>query len=415
MTDYSAWTIASAPSERPHVGAPSERLPQRERPLEERPVSQDPSGRPRLIVCSEAPPQVGGIATLLTSWLRAVPDELGPVHLLCRPGTGAGLAEQVHDRLQWSGAAIAQLPTQAYNARTIARLVRARGYREVLFFDAAARAFGLPRLRPAVPYTVYVNGSELVPRGSERVGRRLAMQIAAIRGANRVVAISQATAALLRQVTPTVDPVVAYPCFDGERVFDPARHRSDPYPQPRRLRLLTVSRLAERKGHRHVLQALQRLRDRLPPFEYTIVGDGPMRGPLEAQVQALGLQDVVRFAGGVPTETLGAYYGHADIFLMLSERARDGVEGFGLTYVEAGMSGCAVIASTHGGAVEAVGHEVAGLCVEVDAPDDIDQAILRLAADASLRKRFAEAARKRALRDLTPEAFARALLSGTHD
>jgi glycosyltransferase involved in cell wall biosynthesis len=56
-----------------------------------------------------------------------------------------------------------------------------------------------------------------------------------------------------------------------------------------------VATLRSWKGHRHLVEALVRMRHR--DAQLVIVGDGPQREALEAQVASLGLQDRVTFAG----------------------------------------------------------------------------------------------------------------------
>ena len=116
------------------------------------------------------------------------------------------------------------------------------------------------------------------------------------------------------------------------------------------------------------------------------------------------------FTGRVPTSELGAYYHHADLFVMLSRRAADGIEGFGLTYVEAGLSGTTSVASDRDGAAEAVRHGITGVTANPDRVDECAEAILTLALDPELRSRYAIAAGRWAEQHLSPRAFADRLL-----
>lgn len=62
-------------------------------------------------------------------------------------------------------------------------------------------------------------------------------------------------------------------------------------------RLVNVGRLSEQKGHLVLLEAAGRLRREGLDFELVILGDGPLRSPLEARLAELGLEDAVRLAG----------------------------------------------------------------------------------------------------------------------
>jgi glycosyltransferase involved in cell wall biosynthesis len=68
--------------------------------------------------------------------------------------------------------------------------------------------------------------------------------------------------------------------------------------------IAVVARLDPMKGHRVLLQALHRLQSARSDFRCIVIGDGPERGPLEAEVARLGLGAVVQFVGfrdDVPT------------------------------------------------------------------------------------------------------------------
>jgi glycosyltransferase involved in cell wall biosynthesis len=369
--------------------------------------------QPVLVVCTSAPPEIGGIASLLeiccASLMRSTDREL---HLLCPPDTGGALAHVVHDRLVRPRQILFTLPIETFDALRFGRLMRRQRFGLVIFLDAAARLYGL-RVAPAAPTVVYVHGTELRASSApgELLSRRLALQRAALRRAERVLVNSHATGELLRAHLPDVEFQVLHPCYDPRRIYDPALHAENPYREPPgTFVLLTVSRVVERKGHDDVLRLLARIDGQLPPYRYYVVGDGPFRPVLERRAHELGLAERVVFTGSVPTERLGAYFHHADLFVMLSRPARTGFEGFGLAYVEAGLSGTAAVGSSHGGAVEAVRHDVTGLIVD---PDDAERAakdLLALAWDADRRRRYAGAARAWAMRELDPMRFAKELL-----
>jgi glycosyltransferase involved in cell wall biosynthesis len=64
-------------------------------------------------------------------------------------------------------------------------------------------------------------------------------------------------------------------------------------------RLVCVARLSEQKGHFVLLDALAQLKASGVEFEMVLVGDGPLRGALEARVRELGLEKRVRFGGWI--------------------------------------------------------------------------------------------------------------------
>ena len=87
------------------------------------------------------------------------------------------------------------------------------------------------------------------------------------------------------------------------------------------------------------------------------------------------------------------------------------MEGFGLSFIEAGMSGTAAVGSDHGGVVEAVIDGITGITVGSDI-DVACERILALVEDPARRRLYATISARRARRELSPDAFVRALLQG---
>lgn len=136
-------------------------------------------------------------------------------------------------------------------------------------------------------------------------------------------------------------------------------------PGPRRddgtVRIVSVGRLVEKKGFPDLLRACARLVG-VEPFTLTVFGDGPMRGELEADRHALGLDGVVCFAGEQDSTVIVEAMRDADVFAMTpfvtTDGDRDGVPN---AIVEALASGLPVVSTDVGGVAEAVQHGRNGL------------------------------------------------------
>lgn len=100
---------------------------------------------------------------------------------------------------------------------------------------------------------------------------------------------------------------------------------------------LTVCRLSAQKDFSTLLNAFQCLR-RQRQARLLILGEGPSREALEAQVSALDLSEDVAMPGFTPNPY--AYMRRADAFV-LSSRS----EGLGLVLIEAMACGCPVVAT----------------------------------------------------------------------
>jgi phosphatidylinositol alpha-1,6-mannosyltransferase len=129
-------------------------------------------------------------------------------------------------------------------------------------------------------------------------------------------------------------------------------------------KLLTVCRLSEpRKNVDLVIRALARLKSEFM-FTYTIVGDGDLKARLVRLCAELGIDDRVKFAGGVSRAALRSYYQDADLFIMASGQSETSFEGFGIVYLEANASGTPTMAVRAAGAREAIAEGQSGFFVE---------------------------------------------------
>ena len=125
------------------------------------------------------------------------------------------------------------------------------------------------------------------------------------------------------------------------------------------------------------------------PVRLRLVGDGPDRARLQAEVTARGLAADVEFLGeqiDLPAAMRGA-----DLFLLPSE-----TESFGLAALEAMACGLPVIASAVGGLPEVIADGETGFLRPMGDVAAMTAAARRLLDDPALRARFAAAARLRA-------------------
>jgi phosphatidylinositol alpha-1,6-mannosyltransferase len=131
-------------------------------------------------------------------------------------------------------------------------------------------------------------------------------------------------------------------------------------------------------------------------------------------VQGLGLENQVIFAGFVSENQLPAIYTSCDIYVMTSREIPgrlDLVEGFGISFLEAGASGLPVVAGDSGGVSDAVQHRKTGLLVNPDNPEDIASAIKLLLTDDSLARRYGNEGRRWTETQMSWEQVARRLVS----
>src|SRR5213593_3420923 len=117
---------------------------------------------------------------------------------------------------------------------------------------------------------------------------------------------------------------------------------------PDRSLLFTVRNLEARMGLDNLLRTMAIVKLRRPDTVLLIGGAGSLRGVLEAQSRALGVDDRVKFLGFVPDEALPGYYQAADVFVLPTRE----LEGFGLVTVEALACGTPVLGTPVGATPE---------------------------------------------------------------
>ena len=125
------------------------------------------------------------------------------------------------------------------------------------------------------------------------------------------------------------------------------RFRPDPRVQRKRGTLLFVGRLVEKKGLRHLIDALPIVLAVRPEVTLSVVGFGPELESRKQQVTSLGVSDHVTFLGAVTQAALPSLYREASIFIAPFVEASGGdQEGLGLVTLEALGCGCPVIVSS---------------------------------------------------------------------
>ncbi|SMF58948.1 colanic acid/amylovoran biosynthesis glycosyltransferase [Tistlia consotensis] len=162
------------------------------------------------------------------------------------------------------------------------------------------------------------------------------------------------------------------------------------------LRVVTVGRLVDKKGVADGLAAVAEAARRGIDLAYTIIGDGPLRGSLEAQARALGIERLVGFRGWqVQEEILAALYRH-DVLLAPSVTAPDGdQEGIPVTLMEAMATGMPVVSTRHSGIPELVENGVSGLLADEHDAGALANALTCLATAPHLAETMGVAARAR--------------------
>ena len=150
------------------------------------------------------------------------------------------------------------------------------------------------------------------------------------------------------------------------------------------LNLLCVGSVIERKGHKHLLLALEMIKHL--DWQLDCIGSTAFDETLFSELQALCKQNEldakVRFHGDVSEDVLNSFYKRADLFVLPSL-----FEGYGMAYAEAIVRGIPVIGTTAGAIPETV-PSTCGVLVEPSNVNALAKALESLICDDVLRTQY---------------------------
>ena len=145
-----------------------------------------------------------------------------------------------------------------------------------------------------------------------------------------------------------------------------------------------IGRLSEQKGVDVFLEAFCKAKSEEPCLKGIIIGDGELRGTMEAMIARMGIANDIYMMGYQKNVT--SLMGQLDFAVMPSRW-----EGFPLTPIELFSVGKTLIGSDIGGINEIVQDDRNGILVPKDDSDAFAKAILDLAGDTAKRERMERA------------------------
>lgn len=149
--------------------------------------------------------------------------------------------------------------------------------------------------------------------------------------------------------------------------------------------LTTTSRFVEKNAVDIIIRALSLLPNNVVLHIY---GNGPLEDELKKLAKDLGVEERALFKGFASHEVLPEKLKEADVFVRPSRS-----EGLGVSFLEAMAAGLPVIATNVGGISDFLTHEKTGLFVEVDSPEGVADAVMRLVENSALRTSIIENSR----------------------
>jgi phosphatidyl-myo-inositol alpha-mannosyltransferase len=264
-------------------------------------------------------------------------------------------------------------------------------------------AAALTRVAPTVlTFHAYAEGGWLptLYRAVRRPARRIVDRAAALMAVSPAAARFHAGALGIDvdrlQVVPNGVDVAR---FASQAAIPTARSRAASRTTSRgedggRRRLVFIGRLEHRKGPDVALEAFLRLAGERDDVELTIVGEGPLRGRLEARLRSAAPEHAARvqLAGMATAAALPGLLAGSEVALLPSR----GGESFGIVLLEAMAAGVAIVASDLEGYRAVARQDREAVLVPVDDVAALARAVGRLLDDEPLRARLVTAGSLRA-------------------
>lgn len=158
------------------------------------------------------------------------------------------------------------------------------------------------------------------------------------------------------------------------------------------VKIISVGRIEEDKGHRFILNALINILQQGLCFQWDIIGSGNYESKLKQEITKHNLNHLITFHGNIPNEQLPKYYANSDIFVLHPITTLYAEEAFGVAFAEAMSCGLPVLATNTGGIPFVVKNNQTGILVDQKNIKQLTHALRRLIDSKKLRKEMGNAA-----------------------
>jgi phosphatidylinositol alpha-1,6-mannosyltransferase len=143
-------------------------------------------------------------------------------------------------------------------------------------------------------------------------------------------------------------------------------------------KIITIARLDKRKNHQNILMSIKNLIPTFPNIKYICVGSGAEKSNLESLRNELNIQKHVTFLPKTGENLKIALLNKSDLYLMPSVIYKKSVEGFGISFIEAGSYGKASIGGRDGGQADAIDDGSTGYLCDGNDLNSIYEVILKI-------------------------------------
>ena len=156
--------------------------------------------------------------------------------------------------------------------------------------------------------------------------------------------------------------------------------------------LLTVARLEKRKNHKKIIYAVNHLIKECKDLLYLIAGNGPEMKSINKLINKLNLNKNIKLLGSINEVDKNFLYKIADLHVMptIQDKNSLSIEGFGISYIEAGIYGVPSITSGLGGTKESVINGKTGIICNPNSVISIKDSIKKIIFNKSQYKKMSK-------------------------
>jgi glycosyltransferase involved in cell wall biosynthesis len=177
--------------------------------------------------------------------------------------------------------------------------------------------------------------------------------------------------------------------------IEPARYAApERAPRSGPARVLSVAQLKPYKGIAFLVEAARRLRERGVELECEVIGEGPLRPELEAEIRGAGLEGRFHLRGARTQAEVAEALRRADLFVLPSIVAPDGqMEGIPVSLMEALAAGLPTVSTRLSGIPELIQDGRTGWIVPPGDAEALANAIAQAVAEPEKSRERARAGR----------------------
>ncbi len=226
------------------------------------------------------------------------------------------------------------------------------------------------------------------------------------RSFDKIITNSRYTKNLVRKVYGLADNVtVVYPGIEKDRFkIEKCKNSGVPIESDY---MMAIGPFQPLKNYTKLIKAYSLLHSQIrKDNKLVILGEGILKKKIEKLASDLGVRKDVKMPGFVSEDKISKYYSNCKFLLHLAV-----YETFGLTPLEAALFEKPTISSDRGGPSETIEDGKTGILVDIENPQEIAKAMMKMIKDDNFRINSGRLARKRVLEKFSIEQSTQRLAS----